>query len=210
MIGCIIQARMGSSRLPGKTLMNLAGKPVLLRVVESLQKCKTFKSIVVATTYKTEDEKIINFCNLHDIDCYAGSENNVLKRYYWCAKEQRFDVIVRITADCPLVDSRIVDRVVKMFFDYQVDYASNTLVKTFPKGLDVEVFSFECLTKAFKNAVSDYDLEHVTSYIYNNPKEFRLKNLYSLIQRPHERLCVDTIEDLKYLETKIKEVKKNA
>ena len=153
MIGCIIQARMGSSRLPGKVLMKSDnGRPLLYHVVNQLRHCTKVKNLVIATTTNQEDDEIEKFANNNTIDVFRGSEKDVLDRYFQCAKKYSFSTIVRITSDCPLIDPQIVDKVIERFFSGNYDYATNTLIRTFPIGTDVEVFSFSVLETAWKNA----------------------------------------------------------
>ena len=173
----IIQARMGSSRLPGKVLKKINNKPCLLILMERVLLAKKIDKIVIATTNKKADTKIIDFCKKYDFDYFCGSENDVLKRYYDCNKRYDGSTIIRITSDCPLVDPHIIDKTVDLFYKKKVDYAANTippLTRRWPDGSDVEVFSKYALAEAFKNAKGN-DREHVTFYMWK--KKILLKLL---------------------------------
>jgi len=199
MIGCIIQARMGSSRLPGKVLMDSGhGKPLLYYVVNQLQHCEKVKNLVIATTTNQEDDEIEKFANNNSVSIFRGSEKDVLDRYFQCAKKYSFSTIVRITADCPLIDPQIVDRVIEKFFSGSYDYATNTLIHTFPIGTDVEVFSFSALERTWKHAELPSEREHVTPYIRKSGN-FKIVNVENDTNISELRLTVDRIEDVKLI-----------
>lgn len=196
-IEAFIQARMGSTRLPGKVLKPVLEKPLLQFLIERLTYSKEIDEIIVLTTREIEDDPIVSFCEENHIICFRGSEEDVLDRYYQASLQRKPDAIVRITADCPLIDPDIVDQIVKVFrHEYpNIDYISNSLQKTFPPGLDVEVFSFKALEKAFQNAVYPEEREHVTVYFYRHPELFILKNIAHTLSLNHHRWTVDTPED---------------
>ena len=199
MIGCIIQARMGSSRLPGKALMKSdSGKPLLYYVINQLRYCSKIKNLVIATTTNQEDDEIEKFANNNSVNVFRGKEKDVLDRYYQCAKKYSFSTIVRITADCPLIDPQIVDKVVEQFFSGNYDFATNTLTRTFPIGTDVEVFSFSALNRAWENAQLPSEREHVTPYLRNkeNSKIINVENDKNI---SNLRLTVDRIEDVELI-----------
>ena len=199
MIGCIIQARMGSSRLPGKALMKSdSGKPLLYYVINQLRYCSKIKNLVIATTTNQEDDEIEKFANNNSINVFRGKEKDVLDRYFQCAKKYSFSTIVRITADCPLIDPQIVDKVIEQFFSENYDFATNTLTRTFPIGTDVEVFSFSALNKAWENAQLPSEREHVTPYLRNkeNSKIINVENTKNI---SNLRLTVDRIEDFELI-----------
>ena len=205
MIAAIIQARMGSTRLPGKVLMNLAGKPVLWHIITRLQRANRLNSISVATTIDNEDNLIEEACRMWNITVYRGSRDDVLSRYYECAKHiglqgGRNDYIVRITADCPFVDPAIVDILIEHAVHGNYDYVSNIDPPTFPDGLDVEVFRFKVLESAVKEARINSEREHVTPFIRNN-KSFLKYNLASNLDLSNIRLTLDTCEDYKLITT---------
>jgi spore coat polysaccharide biosynthesis protein SpsF len=194
-IGCIIQARMGSTRLPGKVLMQINNKPMLHYLIKQLEFSKEINEIVIATTNLEEDLKIIKFAKKNNIEFFIGSNDDVLDRYYQCAKEFSFSDIVRITADNPLIDPHIVNKVIRTFKDNTYDYVSNTIVRTFPYGTEVEVFSFNALENAWKNAHKHSEREHVTPFIYKN--KFRIFNVTNKINLSRFRWTVDIPNDLK-------------
>ena len=174
----IIQARYLASRLPGKVLKKINNKTILEILIKRLLKSKRISKIIIACSSNKMDKEIIKIADKVKIDYFVGSEKNVLKRYYLAAKKFKFNNICRITADCPLIDVNIVDLVIKNFFDKKVDYASNAIPPSFPDGLDVEIFNFKSLRKAFKNAKSDHDKEHVNPYMKRDKNiiKFNLKN----------------------------------
>src|SRR3989344_5687914 len=199
--GIVIQARMGSSRLPGKTLKLLAGKPSLWHVVKRCNASKLADLVVVATTKDKSDNQIEKFCKKYKIPCHRGSVDNVLERYYGAAKRYRLSIIARVTADCPLIDPITIDRVFKAYKTPKCDYVSNVVpgTRTFPRGLDIEVFSFSALKKAHNEAKEKIETEHVTPYIWQNKKkEFKIGRIVTApknLNRPSYRLTVDYPED---------------
>ena len=199
MIGCIIQARMGSSRLPGKALMKSdSGKPLLYYVINQLRYCSKIKNLVIATTTNQEDDEIEKFANNNSINVFRGKEKDVLDRYFQCAKKYSFSTIVRITSDCPLIDPQIVDKVIERFFSGNYDYATNTLIRTFPIGTDAEVFSFSALETAWKNAQLPSEREHVTPHL-RNKGNFKTINVENDTNISNLRLTVDRIEDFELI-----------
>ncbi len=197
----IIQARIGSTRLPGKVLENLAGEPMLVRVVNRTQRAKTLGSAVVATTTLPADDVIAHLCQERGWPCFRGSEEDVLDRYYRAALKFQAEVIVRITSDCPLIEPEIIDRTVNEFLGHYpaVDYVSNNLVRTFPRGLDVEVVSLAALSRAWREDADTAWREHVTPYIYRHPEKFKLHNVANDTDYSSMRWTVDTAEDLAFV-----------
>ena len=176
-IVAIIQARMGSTRLPQKVLAEIAGESMLARVCRRVGRSRTVDQVVVATTVAPRDRAIVRLCEQLAVTCFRGSESDVLDRYHQAAIAHRADVIVRITADCPLIDPKVVDRVVDAFLrpmsrGHRPDYASNTLRRTWPRGLDTEVMTAEALARACREADRPYERVHVTPYIYRHPELF--------------------------------------
>jgi len=202
-IVAIIQARMGSTRLPGKVLMKLIGEPILAHVIKRTSRAKTISNIVVATTVNQMDNVIVQFCQENGWLCFRGNEQDVLDRYYKAAVEYQADVIVRITSDCPLIEPEIIDRVVGEYLENpSLDYVSNTLdPRTFPRGLDVEVVSFEALRCAWEEDNNYEWREHVTPYIYRNPDKFSVKGVKHGEDLSYMRWTVDTIEDFRFVST---------
>lgn len=201
--GIIIQARMGSTRLPNKIMLKLADKPILLHVYE---RCKqsNVDEVIVATTTNKIDDAIENFCIKEKIPFFRGSEEDVLDRYYQCAKKFGLDVIGRVTSDCPLISSEVINEAIKKFNETKADYLTNIALRSFPRGVDVEVFTFEALEKTHSLAKEKHQREHVTPFIYHNPSMFRIENLIAErqlanLKRPEIRLCIDTKEDYELL-----------
>lgn len=194
----IIQARMGSTRLPGKVLLDLAGAPVLARVINRCRRAATLDEVVVATTILGGDDAIVDLCQTQNWPSFRGSEDDVLDRYYRAAMNSQTDVVVRITADCPLIDPELIDLTVEKFLEGEAcDYASNTLgAMTYPRGLDVEVFSFTALERAWQEDRNPAWREHVTPYIYYHPEKFRLLGIVNDSDLSDRRWTVDTPADL--------------
>lgn len=207
MIGCIIQARMGSSRFPGKVMQKIdSNYTVIDYVIKQLKSAKKIEKILVATTNLTEDNVICDNLLFQKIEFYRGSSEDVLDRYYQCAKEFSIDTIVRITADNPLIDPNIVDLVVDEYKNQKCDFATNTMHRTFPYGTEVEVFSFEILEKAWKNAKKPSEREHVTPFMCDPQNGFILINTEYQEDLSHLRYTVDRIEDLKLVKEIIKNI----
>jgi len=199
-IGAIIQARSSSERLPGKVIKDLpngSGVTVLSQVVKRLKKSKKLTIIIIATTTRRDDDRIVNVAKREKVPYYRGSVDDVLARYYFCARKNKLDIIVRITGDCPCIDPGIVDLNIKQHIEERADYTSNTIKRTFPHGLDVEVFNFDTLEKAYKNAKKNYEKEHVTPYIYQNPCIFKVAQVKASkkLFAPDLRVTLDTKED---------------
>jgi spore coat polysaccharide biosynthesis protein SpsF len=199
----IIQARMGSTRLPGKVMKLLSGKPMLEHIVKRLQTVEAIDQIVIATTLKSEDNVICDFAKRHSIEYYRGKSVDVLDRYYQAAVMHDADVIIRITADDPLKDSHIINEILHEYMDNyeKYDYVSNTIVPTYPIGIDVEVFSFNALRKAWMEAEGTFYREHVTPYIWTNTHLFNIKNVeYTGHNLSALRWTVDTQNDFEFAE----------
>ncbi|MFZ5981803.1 MAG: cytidylyltransferase domain-containing protein [Candidatus Zixiibacteriota bacterium] len=193
----ITQARTGSTRLPGKIFKEVLGKPLLEYHLERLREIKNAEAIVVATTDKSADDKVFNFCREKKINCFRGSEDDVLDRYYRTAGEYEAEAVVRVTSDCPLIDPEVVDGVIAAFLENagRFDYASNTLVRTYPRGLDCEIFPKTVLDEIHGLTAEKTDREHVTAYIYRHPEKYRLLNVPRLLDVSHYRWTVDTADD---------------
>lgn len=189
---------MGSMRLPGKSLMELGGRSVLANVVARVRAATRIDEVVVATTALPEDDAIEAEARLLGVPLFRGANQDVLDRYYHAALAFKGEVIVRITADCPLIDPAVIDRVTRDFApgSDQCDYASNTLRRSFPLGLDVEVFSMAALEAAHNQALTAYEREHVTMFLYENPDRFRLVNVEAVLDTSSHRWTLDTPADL--------------
>jgi spore coat polysaccharide biosynthesis protein SpsF len=197
----IIQARMGSTRLPGKVLMDLCGATVLDRVLNRLTRSRLIQESVVATTLEPADDAIVEHCVRTARKIFRGSEQDVLDRYYRAAKQMGADVVVRITSDCPVIDPEVADATIRAFLEQRADYASNTRVRTYPRGLDTEVMTMQALERAWRESTKPYQREHVTPYIYENPNEFKLHGIENDTDCSQHRWTLDTPEDYQLLGT---------
>lgn len=203
-IVAIIQARMGSTRLPRKILMEIGKKPMLWHVVERTRQSKNVDEVILAIPDTKENNALEDFAIKNNIKCYRGSEENVLSRYYEAAKKFKADVIVRITSDCPLIDPTIIDEVVAKHIKTQADFTANLREgkgekRTFPRGLDVEVFSFSALEKSNFKAQNNFQREHVDSYIFENQDEFKIEAIDSEEDFSSLRWTVDEVKDLEFV-----------
>lgn len=195
----IIQARMGSGRLPGKVLMDLGGGTVLARVVRRLERSQQISKVVVATTSAPVDQAIVSECERLHVSCFRGSEDDVLDRYYQAARLYPAGAVVRITSDCPLIDPQLVDETIIVLKNQKADYASNVFPRTYPRGLDVEAFTAAALVRAWSEAREPYQREHVTPYLYQHPEKFRLASVSGKVDHSPPRWTLDTREDLELL-----------
>jgi len=206
MVLCIIQARMGSTRLPGKVMEKIDHeRTVLDYVISQVKFSNKVEEVIVATTNLIEDDIICQHLDLQKNKFFRGSSEDVLDRFYQCAKKESAKNIVRITADNPLIDPNIIDTVINENENNKCDYTTNTINRTFPYGTEVEIFSFESLEKAWKNAKKPSEREHVTPFIYNPKNKFILNNIENEKNISYLRYTVDKIEDLLL----VKEIVKN-
>ncbi|QAY67765.1 cytidylyltransferase domain-containing protein [Paenibacillus protaetiae] len=195
----IIQARMGSSRLPGKVLLELEGRTVLQHVVERCRSIQQADQIIVATTVEPADDAIAAECNRLGIPFFRGSEQDVLGRYYHAAVQHEATIVVRVTSDCPLLDPSLCDRVITTLIESGADYCSNDLTRTYPRGLDVEAFTMSALEDAYLNAEEPYFREHVTPYLYEQGAKFKLHSVQHDFDASHYRWTLDTEEDWRFI-----------
>jgi spore coat polysaccharide biosynthesis protein SpsF (cytidylyltransferase family) len=196
----IVQARMGSERLPGKVLADVAGQPLLQRVIERVSSVAAIDSVVVATTTESQDDSLVEWCRDQSIQVFRGSKDDVLDRFWRCADQHDADIIVRITADDPLKDPEVISKAIEMMMSTsEIDYVSNTLRPSYPEGLDVEVFRFSALNIAAKKATLLSDREHVTPFIWKNPDLFVLRDFYMQPDLNHWRWTVDKPKDLEFV-----------
>ncbi len=195
----IVQAHMGSTRLPGKVLADIDGRTMISRVVERARRARRVDEVVVAATTNPSDAPLIEECARLRLPTFRGSEQDVLDRYVRCARERDADPVVRITSDCPLLDPGIVDRVVDAFHASPCDYASNVLERTFPQGLDVEVVSRLALERAALETREAWQRVHVTPYISRHPDRFRLVGVRAEADYSRFRWTVDTEDDLAFV-----------
>jgi spore coat polysaccharide biosynthesis protein SpsF len=196
----IIQARMNSSRLPNKILLNYKNLSPLSILIKRLDKSKYLKKIIIATTTKKKDDKIVDFCKENKVSFFRGNENNVLQRYYLAAKKFKVKKIIRITSDCPLIDFRILDQMIKNFKKKKIDYYSNAypLPCRYPDGMDIEIFTFKTLEKTFKKAALPSEKEHVTNYMWGkNNFKIAKKNIKEDLS--NYRFTIDYKKDFIFL-----------
>lgn len=195
----VLQARVSSSRLPGKVLMPILGQPMLFRQIERLNLCKEFEQLIVATSVDTSDDPLVSECVARGIACSRGSLNDVLDRFIQAALSYQPETIVRLTGDCPLADPSLIDEVIRYFHAGNYDYASNREPPTFPDGLDVEVMRFACLELANREAVLPSEREHVTPFLCAHPERFHLVNYAAPVDRSGLRWTVDGPEDFEFV-----------
>lgn len=195
-IAAIIQARMGSTRLPGKVLKSLCGNSVLENIIDNLSKSKYIDKIIVATTDKSQDDEIEIALNNMQITVFRGSELDVLDRYYNAAKINKVKNIVRVTGDNPIIDYRLLDECIEKFLNNAIDYLKT---ERLPLGMGIEIFTFDALEKAYLNAKKDYEREHVTPYIYDSNNNFRMLSYKNSNDYSKYRVTLDTEEDFKVI-----------
>jgi len=199
MIAGIVQARMGSTRLPGKVLMQIQGKSLIALELERISRAKMLDNIIVATTVSPSDDELVAHCEEMGYAVYRGSEEDVLERYYKAATAFHVDTVVRLTGDCPIIDPVIVDDAVAFFKTNIYDYISNANPPTLPDGMDTEVFTFLALEKAHKEAHINSEREHVTPYMWKNKDIFSVGSRTYLEDWSHIRLTVDEPEDFELM-----------
>jgi spore coat polysaccharide biosynthesis protein SpsF len=204
----IVQARMGSARLPGKILKTVLDRPLLEFQIERLRRVKLADQIVIATTDNGTEAPIVDLCQRLDIPCFRGSEEDVLARYHGAALATQADVVVRVTSDCPIIDPVVVDKVIQCYLDNssRYDYVSNALVRSYPRGMDTEVFSFQALDQAFREATRQPEREHVTLFICEQPQRYRLGDVLYQNDQSRHRWTVDTPEDFDLIKRIIEEL----
>jgi len=194
-VTAIIQARMTSTRLPGKVMKEVLGRPLLSYLIERVRCCKGIKNIILATTLNSEDDSIAMFGSDIGVNVFRGSETNVLERFYKAATMFNAKHIMRVTADCPLIDPDILCVLIEYYFDETFDYVSNCAYPTLPDGLDAEIFTFEALDHAYKHALLPSELEHVTPFIRSHPEIFKTGNWAYHEDLSRLRWTVDEPED---------------
>jgi len=196
----IIQARLGSTRLPGKVLLDLAGDSMLARVVHRVRRAASVDEVVIATTVESRDDELAKVCASRGWSCFRGSEHDVLDRYYQTARAHGADVIVRITSDCPLIEPTLIDAIVERRELQQADFASNTLQRTYPRGLDTEVFTSTLLDTAWRDDRNPAWREHVTPFMTNHPERFSIIQFTDAEDHSDLRWTVDTPQDFALVE----------
>lgn len=197
---------MGSTRLPGKVLLTVAGRPMLAWQLDRLRSTSPDLRVAVATSQREADDPIAALCTELGVPVVRGSELDVLDRYHLAAEQLHANPVIRVTADCPLIDPLIVVKVLDLWSASGADYASNTLERTFPRGLDTEVMSFGALETAWHEARAAHEREHVTPFIYRRPERFTLANLRNSLDEGARRWTVDTADDLAFTRTIFEEL----
>ncbi len=195
----ILQARMSSSRLPGKVMLDLLGKPLILRQIERVRGARRMEELVLATSEDPSDDALATFCEEEKVGCFRGSLEDVLDRFYRAAQSRRPDYVVRLTGDCPLADPAVIDEVIAFCQDGGYDYASNTIEPTYPDGLDVEVFKYSALESAWREAKLPSEREHVTPFIYKHGERFKIGSLKSNVDMSGMRWTVDVADDYSFV-----------
>ncbi len=195
-VNAIIQARCGSTRFPNKVFAPIAGKPLLWHVVNRLTYAKRIDDIIVATTVNAKDDKIEEWCHDNNIHCFRGSEEDVLNRYYSASEAFPSDYVVRITADDPFKEPKVIDAVIAKLIDEGYDHVTNNLPPSFPEGLDCEAFKKEALDYSERQAETAFEREHVTQYIYHHPEIFKIGNVSNPVNISHLRWTIDKEDDI--------------
>ena len=207
----IVQARMGSTRLPGKVLLQIDGVPLLKIMLERVAKASMIDETIIATSSLGRDNEISEFCYQNGVSCFRGNEEDVLSRYYQCASKVNADTIVRLTSDCPLADPEIIDDAIALFLQTGADYVGNTippLTSHYPDGSDVEVFTMEALERTYREVTDPYDREHVTFHMWKYDNDFKTAQLTRKNDLSKYRFTVDYPQDLEVVRFVIKELKK--
>lgn len=200
MILAVLQARVSSSRLPGKVIRSILGKPMLARQIERILRAQRIDKLIVATSTEFEDDAVDNLCSEIGIECFRGSLNDVLDRFYQAAKPYNPQHVVRLTGDCPLADPEIIDRLIKFHLAGDYDYSSNALEPTYPDGLDAEVMRFSALEQTWREADNIASREHVTLFLYQHPQLFKIGIERNLVNLSHLRWTVDELVDFELVE----------
>lgn len=197
----IVQGRMASTRLPGKVLKTILGKPLLQYQSERLKRVELANEIVVATTADNTDQPIEELCRRLFLPCFRGSMEDVLERYYKAATRHHADIVVRITGDCPLIDPSLVNQMIQYYLKrhLEYEYVSNVMTRSYPRGMDCEIFSYQLLERMHKEAKEPQDREHVTLFIRRQPHQFRVATISSSVDCSSYRLTVDTQEDFELI-----------
>ncbi|MEW6196561.1 MAG: glycosyltransferase family protein [Bacteroidota bacterium] len=207
----VVQARLSSTRLPGKVLLPILGKPLLVRMIERVQNAKLIGQLVVATSSNPDDDAIEKICIQEKINCYRGHLTDLLDRHYQAAKKYNADAVVKIPSDCPLIDPTIIDKVLKYYIDNsdKYDYVSNLHPATYSDGNDIEIMSMAAIEKAWKEATRNFEREHTTPYIWENPNHFRIGNIIwedGLDLSVTQRWTIDFEEDYQFIKSVYEEL----
>ena len=200
MILAILQARVSSSRLPGKVIRPILGEPMLVRQIERILRARLIDKLIVATSSQSEDDVIEHLCKKIGIECFRGSLNDVLDRFYQATRPYNPQHVVRLTGDCPLTDPDVIDRLISFHLGGDYDYSSNALEPTYPDGLDAEVMKLSSLEQAWREADNTACREHVTLFLYQHPQLFKIGVEKNLVNLSHLRWTVDELKDFELVE----------
>ena len=201
-----VQARMNSKRLPGKVMLKINNKSILEHVINKLNKSKKCKKIVILTSKEKSDQKIINFCKRKKISFFKGDLNNVYQRFYFALKRFHCDGFVRICADSPLINHKILDKTIEIFKTQKFDVVTNCFPRTFPKGLSVEIFKSKIFIENFKNIKTKNMKEHISKYFYKNHKKFKIFNLENKKKINYKSLAIDNLNDYNFIKNNFKKI----
>ena len=196
LVGVIIQARMSSSRLPGKVLKKVSGKPILQYMIERVRMSKVIDEIVIATSNRKSDKKIVDFCLHHNVNYITGPLENVAMRFFKVLNNYKFDYFIRLCADSPLIDHYLIDLAIDMSKSNKSDIITNVFPRSFPKGQTVELINSKVYIDSIKKIKSKRDCEHLTSFFYKNKNKYKITNLNNKIDQSEYNLSVDTAEDM--------------
>lgn len=196
---CVLQARMSSTRLPGKVLKPILGRPMLGHQIDRIGRARRIDRLIVATSSEASDQLLADYCRELGVDCYRGSLNDVLDRYYQAARSYAPQHVMRLTGDCPLTDPALLDRIVAQHLREGNDYTSNVHERTYPDGLDAELFRYSLLEQAWREAHTPFEREHVTPYFYSTGPAFRRGAVKDTIDRSQWRWTVDYPEDFEFV-----------
>lgn len=209
MIIAILQARCSSSRLPGKVLMPILGQPMLWHHLERVKRAKKIDKIIVATSDRPDDDDIEKLCRLSGVECFRGSLNDVLDRYYRAALKYKPSIVIRLTGDCPLTDPEIIDFGIRFFQSHDFDYVSNCVERTYPIGLDMELFDFRCLKEAWEEATLPSEREHVTPFIQRHDERYKIGHFKNDQDLSRHRWTVDEPADFEFVKKVYEALYKN-
>lgn len=201
MIAAFIQARMTSTRFPGKVLKHILGRPMLELQIERARLCKTINRVVIVTSTASDDQQIVDLCKRINVDFFCGNLENVLDRFFQAANKFKPEHIVRLTGDCPLIDAKVIDSMVRLYLEKKCDYGTNCIPPTYPDGLDAEIFTFKALGEACSEAFLPSHLEHISLFFEEQPERFKIVNLANNIDLSRFRWTVDEPQDFEFVKT---------
>jgi len=205
----IICARCSSKRFPNKVLKKINGVPLILQVYERVKNAKYVDKIIVATSNRRSDDKLNKLCKKKNIECYRGSLNNVFSRFVNVIKIHKADIVIRISADSPFIDSNLIDKSIRIFLSKRLDIVTNIFKRTYPKGQSIEVFDKKVFLSSKSSKLTDYEREHVSPYFYNNKKKYKIFNFQIKNDLSKYNLTIDFKDDLIFFNKVVKKIKQN-